>query len=69
MVVTNLAGIAWTCWQVFGADHRDDDEEIEMENNSTMDMRTPPTAMNIKNNNNNINNNKNFFARTIANWK
>jgi len=45
MLMTNIAGIAWTAWTIFGMDHDEPEEKINEESNSLL---SKPMAMKNK---------------------
>ena len=44
MLATNVAGIAWTAWLIFGGDHEESHEEVSAEKEN-VNISSAPIAM------------------------
>ena len=63
MVMTNIFGIAWTCWTIFGRDEDEIEEKVNNKSSSEkINLTNPTTAMNK-------NHKTRYLATKFKTWK
>jgi len=61
--MTNVAGIAWTVWTIFGSDrHEPEEKSAAASNIEPINLASPPTAMKISRKHG-------FLAQKFKTWK
>ena len=60
--MTNIAGIAWTCWTIFGREEHEIEEKTNNSSSETINLTNPTTAMNK-------NHKTRYLASKFKTWK